>query len=798
MDIPLTTSGPRRELDLSMPQVPRRETRLTHLAQQRLLDMLAPSAVLIDRNWRVLYICGDVDCYLKYKSGVPTDNLLEIVRRGLRTKLRGAVHTALTEDRTVSVHARVQTASGYAPTDITVQVVKDREQNDDLALVVFEDADTSRPREQADRPAERNPKRQRGTEKAGTATTTPAGDTSLTRRVTMETDIDDDAVVRQLEEELSETKDELQASIEQLEASNEEFKASNEEVMSINEELQSTNEELETSKEELQSLNEELSTVNNQLANKVDELETKHADLENLVAVTDMPVICLDTDLTVRWFTPAAQHVIRLKPADRGRPLEDFAHDFNDGDLVKIAKRALKKLTPVEDEVTCRDHRTFIRRVTPYRTDDHHISGVVITFVDITRRIQTEHRLLDANESLEQQVTQRTAMLKLLQGVTRVANEARSVDEAMRAAMERISQFNGWQVGHVWRRADDNREQMVSSGLWYVSDKASRAIGDLEEFQRLCAEIRFSPGEVVVGAVAQSGQPIWIDDIVKATEWRRGDTKELGLHAMIAFPVTVNSDVVGVLEFFSDHPAKRDKRFMEVMPDIGIQLGHVIERKRLERGVADAAESEQRRIGSDIHDGVGQELTGLRYLAQTHAEALAKQSSEEAAVAERMVKGLEAVQQQLRSIIRDLVPVDVDQQGLVIALRSLVERTEEAHAIACVLECEKPLVVADHLLATHIYRIVQEAVTNAARHAEPRHITVRLTEVDNDLQLEIINDGKAFDPQSLVKSGFGIRSMRFRAELIEASLDIVSPQEGGTVVVCKVPISKTRPQGTSS
>ncbi len=125
---------------------------------------------------------------------------------------------------------------------------------------------------------------------------------------------DADAAIRRLEDELAYVGSNLQASIEQFEASNEEVRAANEEATSINEELQSTNEELKTSKEELQLLNEELTRVNIQLAAKVDELETKHADLENLTAATQVPTVCLDNGLTVRWFTPAAQQVIRLKP----------------------------------------------------------------------------------------------------------------------------------------------------------------------------------------------------------------------------------------------------------------------------------------------------------------------------------------------------------------------------------------------------------------------------------------------------------------------------------------------------
>ena len=204
------------------------------------------------------------------------------------------------------------------------------------------------------------------------------------------------AVIRQLEEELATSRSELRTSIEQLESSNEEYKAANEEVMSINEELRSTNEELETSKEELQSLNEELHTVNDQLATKVAELESKNADLENLQEATDIATICIDTDLRVRWFTPATAHVIRLQPSDKGRPISDFAHDFAQDDLVETAEQVLRKLTPIENEAACTDGRTFMRRLTPYRMEDHRIGGVVVTFIEITHRKRSEQAVVEA------------------------------------------------------------------------------------------------------------------------------------------------------------------------------------------------------------------------------------------------------------------------------------------------------------------------------------------------------------------------------------------------------------------
>ncbi|HUG91844.1 MAG TPA: chemotaxis protein CheB, partial [Planctomycetaceae bacterium] len=392
VEIPLTTFGGRRDGEAVRAEPLRRETRLAHLAQGRLLELLSPNAVLIDRQWRMHYISGDVDPYLTHKPGVPSDNLLESARLGLRTKLRSAVHTAFTEKRSVSLAARVQRMRSLVPITITVHVVQDHDRQEDLALVVF-----------AERAADRSggPQVEQAAQETSPGKGAVAGEAAPPGpQRTPETDFDADAVVRQLEEELAHVRYDLQATIQQLETSNEEYRAANEEVMSINEELQSTNEELETSKEELQSLNEELSTVNSELAAKVEELESKHADLENLVAATDMATICLDTELAIRWFTPAAQHVVRLKPADMGRPLFHLADDFADSDLVPLAQRVLESLTPVEDEVTCRDGRTFLRRITPYRAENR-IGGVVITFIDISSRRTSEQSLRASEERLQ-------------------------------------------------------------------------------------------------------------------------------------------------------------------------------------------------------------------------------------------------------------------------------------------------------------------------------------------------------------------------------------------------------------
>jgi two-component system CheB/CheR fusion protein len=203
---------------------------------------------------------------------------------------------------------------------------------------------------------------------------------------------------RLMEEELRRMREELQNNVEELQTSNEELKASNEEVTSINEELQSSNEELETSKEELQSLNEELTTVNAQLETKMEELEGLTSDLSSLLSSTNIAVMFLDTQFRIRRFTPATKDLMELIPTDVGRPVNDMARKFTDPKLMIDVETVLEKLVPLESEVIGENGRTYIRRVLPYRTTDDRIGGVVVTFVDISRRHEAESALRESEQ----------------------------------------------------------------------------------------------------------------------------------------------------------------------------------------------------------------------------------------------------------------------------------------------------------------------------------------------------------------------------------------------------------------
>ncbi len=204
---------------------------------------------------------------------------------------------------------------------------------------------------------------------------------------------------------------EARATHEEMQTAQEELRSANEEMQSTNEELQSTNEELTTSKEEMQSMNEELQTVNAELQAKVDELSRSSNDMKNLLNSTDIATLFLDKELNVRRFTPQATKIIKLIPADLGRPITDLASDLKYPTLIEDVREVLRTLACFEKPAEAHDGRWFTVRIMPYRTMDDRIDGVVITFANITVAKTLEAKLRDNQAVLEKHIAKQSARL---------------------------------------------------------------------------------------------------------------------------------------------------------------------------------------------------------------------------------------------------------------------------------------------------------------------------------------------------------------------------------------------------
>jgi two-component system CheB/CheR fusion protein len=242
----------------------------------------------------------------------------------------------------------------------------------------------------------------------GAVAALPAGTTADSH--TGDANVNVNAKIAELNEELLAKEESLHAANEMLETSNEELKSSNEEMQSVNEELQSTNEELETSKEEMQSINEELATVNTELQTKVTDLSRANNDMNNLLAGTGIGTIFVDHNLRILRFTPAAMRIINLILSDVGRPIGHIVSNLKGYDrLVADVQEVLHTLIPKEIDVQTLELKHYTMHILPYRTLDNVIEGAVITFVDITDMVRTREALHKANELLRLAVVVRDA-----------------------------------------------------------------------------------------------------------------------------------------------------------------------------------------------------------------------------------------------------------------------------------------------------------------------------------------------------------------------------------------------------
>lgn len=197
---------------------------------------------------------------------------------------------------------------------------------------------------------------------------------------------------------------------------------------------------------------------------------------------------------------------------------------------------------------------------------------------------------------------------------------------------------------------------------------------------------------------------------------------------------------------------------------------------------------EQQRISRDLHDTVGQELTGLSFMAKKLAQKLNARGLVEAESATTIADGIKRAIAKVRKAIKGVMPVEVDARGLMVALEHLSMRTRERYSIDCHFECVRPVEVENRDTATHLYRIAQEAVNNAVKHGEASRIVITLEDDPNEVRLSIVNDGLTIEEDGNAEtSGIGVRIMHFRAGVIGARLTLEPESGGGTRVLCVLP-----------
>ncbi len=365
----------------------------------------------------------------------------------------------------------------------------------------------------------------------------------------------------------------------------------------------------------------------------------------------------------------------------------------------------------------------------------------------------------------------RTQQQEALADLSRHALAGRDLDRLMTDAVALVAQVLGVEFAKMLELNPAGDELILRAGVGWREG---------------CIGVRKETAgrESQAGYTLLSRAPVVTEDMAKETRFHPAALLlEHGVVSGVSAIIHGKAEPYGVL---GAHTASRrsfsadDVHFLQSIADV---LAAAIERRQLEEELLATISREQRRIGQDLHDGLCQHLAGIEF----RNEALARDLENDPAAreeAEKIGALLRDGTRQARMLARGLAPVELEKNGLMSALAELATNSAHLYRIACNFRCDRPVLVTNEMTATHLYRIAQEAISNAVRHARATTIAISLRSVGDEAMLTVANDGAPLPEEPGREGGMGLRIMRYRAELIGATLRLGSATEGKTELNC--------------
>jgi PAS domain S-box-containing protein len=432
--------------------------------------------------------------------------------------------------------------------------------------------------------------------------------------------------------------------------------------------------------------------------------------------------------------TPGLQNWLRcIHPADR-KAVEES---------VKRAVKDCRKEFSFEFRIRhpARGDRWIVNRGRVLYTAQGKAVGATGINLDITERKQVEQELSHLNARLEQLVADRT--------------------QALSDAYDR------------YRAITDS----VLVGILTLDER-----GAVETFNPAAARLfGYLPNEMAGRNISElMTSPDQLQDEAFLAHYTNtpGDQQFMGV-AREVLGRRKDGQVIPLELSISDFTHGGQRRFVAMMRDVSI-------RRRLERELLEVGERERQRIARDLHDGLGQQLAGVSYLAALLTKKLQEEASPCAVRAAESEKYLNEALEQTRGLAHGLLPVKAVPEGLMIALRELAERTSSLYRVDCRFVCSAPVLIRQHTAATHLYRIAQEAVNNALKHGKATRIRIELDAARQRILLRIRDNGVGLSRRAKHAQGMGLYIMQYRANAIRGSLLARRHPQGGTEVVCTV------------
>ena len=554
----------------------------------------------------------------------------------------------------------------------------------------------------------------------------------------------------QLRYELASSRLYLQSLIEERDARNQELSSAYEELQSSNEELQSSIEELETAKEELQSTNEELHTVNEELRNQNIALLHATNDLANLLNSVNIPVVMLGSDLTIRQYTPPAERLMQIRPADIGRPISEMRLNLSLDEFEPVLRDVLDTLTTKEIEVRDRKGRWQLLRIRPYRTAENKIDGLVLVLVDIDQIRRGEEAMREARDFFNSIVESVEIPLVVLDDELHIG----SVNAAFRAL--------------AGLRAEELKERSfgdLAAMLWNLPDFVKRVQPVRENHSKLEFEYE-TPGARVLRFNARpvQGQGSgWLLLIIEDITERRRVERALQLER----------------ERLSDEVETTTQQLDRTKSELRSLTGSLFS----------SQEDERRWVSRELHDDIVQRLAML----EVDIERLELEPLGQPADVQQRLRGLKervtSVTEDLRTISHRLHPSMLDELGPSAALKALVQEFGQREGMLVTFTHRRVPQNISHGIAGTLYRIAQEALRNIAKHAGKTHVKVALEGTKSGLRLTVRDFGEGFDAALNGQRGLGIISMQERAGLLGGTFTIESHPGEGTKVAVVMPLA---------
>ncbi|MFA5866294.1 MAG: GAF domain-containing protein [Phycisphaerae bacterium] len=264
----------------------------------------------------------------------------------------------------------------------------------------------------------------------------------------------------------------------------------------------------------------------------------------------------------------------------------------------------------------------------------------------------------------------------------------------------------------------------------------------------------------------------------------RGECIKNGFLSLGVIPLRYGGEILGLIHLADLQAGMLSDKVIHFIESMIPVIGEAVYRFNLEHEILEVSREERRRIGQDLHDGLGQNLTGLAFLAKVLEGKLEGKKLKEAKDAAQIGNLINQSINQTRALAHGLCPVEFKADGLMNALQEFTGNVQNLFKITCRFHCDPPILIQDNTMATHLYYIVQEAVNNAVKHGKASEIVIQMTNESGKIFLSVKDNGIGLPDKTETISGMGLRTMNYRARMIGGSFDALRAGDGGTLIRC--------------